>query len=176
LSLKRLTKPLDGAPADEGAAELQEGQMNVVGTLVAHLQTARTVEPAQCAFRHPAITAQPLAGLDAPAGDTRDDVAASEGGAQGATVVGLVRMQLVRALPRRSLRGRERWLPPIRSSKSSSRLSCWASCLVSVFLVKLDITQSAKSECKQPRVGAPGVCSGETMPRRCCRAGWLIPS
>src|SRR4029079_18633992 len=78
--------------------------MNVVGTLVADLQAAKAVEPTQRAFSHPAITAQPLAGLNATAGDARGDVALAQSGAQGAAVVGLVGMELMRARARPAAR------------------------------------------------------------------------
>jgi hypothetical protein len=50
---------------DEGAAKLQEGQMNVGAVLVADLQAPEAVEPGEGAFNHPAVAAQSVLGLDA---------------------------------------------------------------------------------------------------------------
>ena len=59
--------------------------MDVGAPLVAHGQAAEAVEPGQGALDHPAVAAQPLAGVDALAGDADPDVApgAALGGSAG---------------------------------------------------------------------------------------------
>ncbi len=73
--LERLTKLtlLDELPADEGTAQVQERLVNVGPPFVADGRAPETVEPGERALNDPAMAAQPLAGLDALAGDAGPD-------------------------------------------------------------------------------------------------------
>src|SRR3712207_4769156 len=66
-----LTKPLDIAPADQSTSEIEKRLMDVVWALVADLQSPEAVHPRQRPLHHPPVPAQLLAGLYAPASDTR---------------------------------------------------------------------------------------------------------
>ena len=48
--LERLTKPCNLVEAHEGAAEDDEGEMDVVPTFVSHGQAAQAGHPGMCAF------------------------------------------------------------------------------------------------------------------------------
>jgi DNA helicase II / ATP-dependent DNA helicase PcrA len=96
--LECLTKLLvEGLPADERAAEVEEGEMDVGPPLIAHRQPAEAAQPRQRALDDPAVPAEPLARLDAAARDARDDAAPPAGDATARVVVTLVGMQLGRA-------------------------------------------------------------------------------
>jgi hypothetical protein len=58
---------------DEGAAKLQEGQMDVSPVLVAELRAPEAVEPGERPFDHPAVASQAVLGLDTTAGDVGAD-------------------------------------------------------------------------------------------------------
>jgi hypothetical protein len=55
--------------------------MNVGTTLVADGEAAEAVKPGECAFHHPAMSAQPLAGVDPPASDAALDATPAQVGA-----------------------------------------------------------------------------------------------
>src|SRR5205823_6321569 len=82
---------------DEGAAKLQEGQMDVSPVLVADLQAPEAVEPGERPFDHPAVASQAVLGLDTTAGDAGDDAALAQGQTEVTVVVTLVGMELVRS-------------------------------------------------------------------------------
>ena len=71
--------------------------MEIVPALVADEEAAVAVQPGEVALDNPAVPSELGAGIDAGAGDPRGDVAASEGVTSGATVVGLVGVQLGRS-------------------------------------------------------------------------------
>src|SRR5215207_1000933 len=81
-------------PADERAAEVEEGVVERVVALVAHEQAAVAVQPGEAALHDPAVPAEPRARLDARAGDARGDAPAAEQRAILAGAVALVGMQL----------------------------------------------------------------------------------
>ena len=85
---------LEEAEADEGAAEVEEGLMEVVAALIAPGEAAEVVQPGDGAFHHPAVATEAVGALDAFAGDAGDDVAAAQGVAAVGVVVALVRVQL----------------------------------------------------------------------------------
>src|SRR5947207_10967874 len=106
--------------ADEGAAEVEEGLMNVAASLVAHRQPPEASQPGEGALHHPAVAAEPLAGVDAFAGDAAGDPAPSQVAAAARDVVGLVGVQPGRRAawsgvhaggPGRSGGGWARWPP-----------------------------------------------------------------
>ena len=74
--------------------------MDVGAPLVADREAAEAVEPGQRALDHPAVPAQPLAGVDAPSGDAGRDGAGAALPAAAAVIVGLVGVELVGALAR----------------------------------------------------------------------------
>ena len=69
--------------------------MDVIAPLVAHLQP-----PRERPFCFPPVSAQLLAGFDAPPGATRSDTPLPQGLSASRKVVSLVGVQLLRALPR----------------------------------------------------------------------------
>ena len=95
-----LTKPLDIAPADESASEIEERLIDVVASLVAYLKTPEAVYPRQRPLHYPPVPTQLLAGLDAPASDTRGYTSLLERLAASRKVVALVGVQLLWALMR----------------------------------------------------------------------------
>jgi len=74
--------------------------MDVVTSLVTHLEPPEAVQPRERVLHNPAMAAQLLTGLDATACDTRDDAALPQRVATEPIVVSLVRMQLGRSLAR----------------------------------------------------------------------------
>jgi len=74
--------------------------MDVVTSLVTHLEPPEAVQPSERARHNPAMAAQLLTGLDATACDTRDDAALPQRVATEPIVVSLVRMQLGWSLAR----------------------------------------------------------------------------
>ena len=93
--LEPLTKPLDMAPGDESAAELQEGLVDVGAALITDTQTAHAVQPGESALDNPAVSAQALAGFDAPAGNAGANTATLQILAQVGEIVALVGMHLL---------------------------------------------------------------------------------
>ena len=63
------------ACTDDDAAEREEGVMHIGPTLIADAQAAEGMEPGEGALDHPAMTAEPLAGLEAATRDAWNDAA-----------------------------------------------------------------------------------------------------
>ena len=78
---------------DEGAAKLQEGQMDVSPVPVADLQAPEAVEPGERPFDHLPVASQAVLGLDTTAGDAGDDAALAQGQTEVTVVVTLVGME-----------------------------------------------------------------------------------
>ncbi len=96
-----LTKPLNVAPAYQGAPQLEERLLVDIGPpLVAYLRPPVAVQPRQRPLHHPPVPAQPFAGLDAAPGDARGYAPLSESLSAPGKVVALIRVQLLRALAR----------------------------------------------------------------------------
>jgi hypothetical protein len=74
--------------------------VDVGAPLVPDLQPAEAVEPRTCSFHDPAVTPQPLARLDAPAGDAWCDASPAQLGSKWGGVISLVGVQLLGALAR----------------------------------------------------------------------------
>ncbi len=68
--------------------------MDVGASFITDGKPATASNPRQCAFDHPAMSAQPLAAVDAAAGDPGDDRAATQRRAAARVIVGLVGVQL----------------------------------------------------------------------------------
>ena len=100
----RLTKPLDIAPADQRAPEIEKRLVNVVPPLVADLQTPITVQPRERPLDHPPVPSQPLARFDAAPSDARGYASLPKRLATAREIVAFVGMQLLRALARSSAR------------------------------------------------------------------------
>src|SRR5215211_5887454 len=98
--LVRLTKPLNIAPADEGASEIEERLMDVISARVAHLQPPEAVQPRQSPFHYPPVSPELLAGFDAPPCYPGGYAPLPQGLAASREVVGLVGVQLLGALAR----------------------------------------------------------------------------
>ncbi len=71
--------------------------MDVVALLIAHLEPSEAVQPGQCALNYPAISTEPLAGLDTPASNAWDDATSTQGLAAHSEVIALVSVQLARS-------------------------------------------------------------------------------
>ncbi len=69
--------------------------MDVRPPLIAHFQPPEAAQPGQPTLHDPAIAAQPLAGLEALAGDTRRDPALSTHPPIGRIIIGFIRMQFL---------------------------------------------------------------------------------
>ena len=69
--------------------------MDIGAPFITHPQPPVLVEPGEGALHHPAVTAQPLAGVDPFPGDADFDVALAEGTAAAGNVVGLVGVAFV---------------------------------------------------------------------------------
>jgi hypothetical protein len=65
-------------PTDQDAAELQERFVNIGPAFVADGEPAKSVQPRRGAFHDPPVPTQPLAGLNASAGEAALDAALSE--------------------------------------------------------------------------------------------------
>ena len=74
--------------------------MDVVASLVAYLQPSVAVHPRERSFHYPPVSSQPLAGFDAPPGYPGGYAPLPERLPASREVVGLVGMQLLRALAR----------------------------------------------------------------------------
>jgi hypothetical protein len=92
--LERLTEPPDLVGGDEACGETGEGLVDVGASLVANGQAAETVEPSVGVLHDPAMASEPLAALDAFAGDARHDPARPALLAAYFGIVGLVGVQL----------------------------------------------------------------------------------
>ena len=94
LALERLTEPFDLVEGDEACGEAGEGLVDVAAPLVADGQATEAVEPSVGPLDDPAVTPEPLAALDAFAGDARYDPARPTLLAPRPGIVGLVCVQL----------------------------------------------------------------------------------
>src|SRR5688572_32465962 len=80
--------------ADETTAESEEGLMDVGAAFVAHGEAPVAVEPSQRTLHHPAMAAQPGAGVNALAGDADANVATAQRLAAAGDVVALIGVHL----------------------------------------------------------------------------------
>lgn len=83
--------------------------MDVGPPLVADRQPPISVQPRQGALDHPAVPAQPLAGLDPPPRDPHRDVAGAQELAAARGVVRLIGMELGRAFAPAARRRADQW-------------------------------------------------------------------
>lgn len=84
---------------DQGAAQRHEGEVDVGTALVTDHEAPELRQPGERALDDPAVTTQPLRGLDAAASDATEDAARSQAATTDAMVVGFVGMQLSRSMP-----------------------------------------------------------------------------
>jgi hypothetical protein len=73
---------------------MMKGFKDVEASLVAGCQPAKTAEPSQRAFHHPAMASQPLGAVDAAPGNTRLDAASAQRPSAVRKVVAFVGMEL----------------------------------------------------------------------------------
>jgi len=107
--LERLTKPsLDEVPADQRAAQHEERQMDVGAAFVANAQPPLAVEPRDGALHHPAMSSQPLAGVDPRAGNPRNNSPRPQRPTFRRAGVAFVSVQLVRSTPGPTARSADR--------------------------------------------------------------------
>src|SRR5690606_12171773 len=92
-------RSLEVVEADERTAQGQERLMDILAPFIADAQAPIAIEPRQGALNHPAVSPQPLAGLDPLARDPHRDMAASQCLSTARDIVGLVGAQLGRPLP-----------------------------------------------------------------------------
>jgi hypothetical protein len=83
--------------------------VGVEPALVSDREATKAGEPGESALDDPSVLAQPLAALDATAGNTVLDAAALASKTATAVIIGLVGMQLVRAAPRSAAPSRHEW-------------------------------------------------------------------
>ena len=98
----------ESAVADEDCGYADEGEEVFGLALVAAVEPSAAGQPGHGSLDHPAMSAQPLRGLDALAGDARRDVPRAEPSTQVAVVVPLTAVALGgrrRRGPRRELTG-----------------------------------------------------------------------
>jgi hypothetical protein len=119
----RLTNPLDIAPADQRAPELEKRLMDVLPPLVANLQPPVAIQPRERPFHYPPVASQPFTRLDAPPGDAWSYAPLPERLAAAGEVVALVGVQLFGALARRPRRGLR--IGSIASTASSKTFESW---------------------------------------------------
>ena len=119
-------KPLDIAPTDQRAPDVEERLVDVGSPLIAHSQPPVAIDPRQCPLHHPPMPSQPpLARFDASPGDARSYASLPERLSTAfEVVVGLVGMQLLRALAR-SAPARLLRIGATVSTSSSSTLESW---------------------------------------------------
>ena len=122
--LVRLTKPLNVAPANQRAPQVEKRLVDVSPPLVAHLQPPVPLQPRQRPLHNPPVSAQLLARLDASPRDARGDAPLPERLAAAREVVAFVGVQLLRALTRASAAGLPD-RPRTASTASSSALESW---------------------------------------------------
>ena len=84
----------DELPADEGTAEMEEGLVEGIVTLVADEEPPIAVQPGEVTLSHPAVPAEMLAGVEAAAGNPGGDTSASQRPAAAVRVEGLVGVEL----------------------------------------------------------------------------------
>ena len=106
---EHLTKPSDLVEADESAAEDHESLVDVGAPLVADGEAAKTVEPCQRSLDNPSVSAQPFAAVYASPGNAGHDPALPAFAPAAVMVVGLVGVELVRALARTSTTVAHAW-------------------------------------------------------------------
>src|SRR5512143_4304125 len=85
------------AVADQGAGQLEQGEVAVGAVCVAGAEPLESVQPGEATLDHPALAAQPGAVGSPAAGDPRRDATAAELAAVGVVVVAAVGEQLPRA-------------------------------------------------------------------------------
>src|SRR5829696_9033642 len=94
-NLERLTKrSLEEVPADEDAADVQEGLVDVGAAFIADGEPPKAVEPGKGALDHPAMLSELLTGFNTPARNASLDAALAQEGPAAAMVICLVRVKL----------------------------------------------------------------------------------
>jgi hypothetical protein len=114
-----------GLQADERAGQVHEPQQDIGAPLIAHLQPPVAHQPCQRPLHHIPVVAQPLAGLDAAAGDPGRDPAAAQRLAAAWVVVPLVEMELGGRLRGRPGRPRGPLTAGTASTTASSSIESW---------------------------------------------------
>jgi len=93
---KTLFRPLEEIPADENAADLKKGLMDLDQALVTHMQPAIAMQPGQRALDDPPRPAQATAVGRAAFGEDRDDAAPAEVVAMTLRVVAAIALESTR--------------------------------------------------------------------------------
>ena len=109
-------------PADERGGEAEESAVEARFAFVADGQAPVAGEPGDGALDLPAVASQPFAGVDAAAGDARDDAALAQPAAVGVEVVPLVRAELDGRRRRGPRRDRMAGTPMTRGRKARQSL------------------------------------------------------
>jgi len=74
--------------------------MNIGSPFIAHLQPPIAIQPGQCTLHDPAMPPEALAGIDPASRDARGDASPAQGLPTPWEVIGFVRVEFVRPLPR----------------------------------------------------------------------------
>lgn len=99
--------------ADQGAAQVQQPLQEVGAPFVAHAKAAAAKQPGEGPLDHPPVPPEPLRRVDSAPGDPGTDAAGAQRTAKNRIVVGLVSVELGRALagpaglPSRAVDGRD---------------------------------------------------------------------
>ena len=83
----------ESAPADQAAAEAEQGLVEVVAAFVAGSQASELVQPGEGAFDDPAVAAETGAVFGAAAGDAMGDAALAQQAAVLVVVIATVGKQ-----------------------------------------------------------------------------------
>ena len=102
LFIGHLAKPLHEPEGDEGAPQTEEGLVDVGSTLVAHRQSAESMQPRECPLHHPSVATESVLRFNAASCDPRDDAPVAAGSATTREVVALIGMELRRPVTRRT--------------------------------------------------------------------------
>src|SRR4051794_15810273 len=99
-TIRRLlpVRPSPTSAYTSSGGEMMESLEDVGASLVADRQSTEAAEPGQSAFDDPAMSSQTLAALDAAPGDAIADPSPAQGTRAARQVIGLIGVELVRAL------------------------------------------------------------------------------
>ena len=93
-------KGREESQTDQRTGEVEQALEQIRSPFIAHTQATATEQPGERPLHHPPMPSQPLAGVDAATGKPRRDAPSTQRAPQGQGVVGLVGVELGRALPR----------------------------------------------------------------------------
>jgi hypothetical protein len=111
---------------DQGTGQVQEPLEEVGPALVANPEAAAAEQPGERALDDPPVSPQPLARIDPAPRDPRGNAASAQATAQVRGIVGLVSVELGRALARPPRFPRGSMIEGIASTRGTSSVESWA--------------------------------------------------